>query len=163
MNTGGKMDINIKNIMCPTDFSECAEHALAYAQLLSEICDARLQLLAVFEPFTYSQGSELFESQYDMANAAMEIEAAFKKQLNDRVTSLKSKVDKVSGNFAVGRPFMEIIKVAREEKADLIIMGTHGRTGLEHVLMGSVAEKVVRRAPCPVLTVKHPDQEFKMP
>ena len=160
---GGKMEIKIKSILCPTDFSECAEHALAYARLLSEICHARLQLLAVFEPFTYSQGSELFESQYDMANAAMEIEAAFKKQLNDRVTSLKSKVDTISGNVVVGIPFMEIIHAAKELNSDMIIMGTHGRTGLQHVLMGSVAEKVVRRAPCPVLTVKHPDHEFKMP
>ena len=157
------MEIKIKSILCPTDFSECAEHALAYAEFLSETCQARLQLLTVFEPFTYSQGSELFESQYDMASAAMEIEAAFEKQLNDRVSSLESNGKAVSGHFAVGLPFMEIIQAAKKEKADLIIMGTHGRTGLEHVLMGSVAEKVVRRAPCPVLTVKHPDQEFKMP
>ena len=93
----------------------------------------------------------------------MEIEAAFKKQLNDRVTSLKSKVDTISGNVVVGIPFMEIIHAAKELNSDMIIMGTHGRTGLQHVLMGSVAEKVVRRAPCPVLTVKHPDHEFKMP
>ena len=157
------MEIKITSILCPTDFSECAEHALNYAELLSEICQARLQLLTVFEPFTYSQGSELFESQYDMASAAMEIEAAFKKQLNERVGSLESKGKDVSGHFAVGLPFLEIIQAAKKENADLIIMGTHGRTGLEHVLMGSVAEKVVRRAPCPVLTVKHPDHEFKMP
>jgi nucleotide-binding universal stress UspA family protein len=157
------MEIQINSILCPTDFSECAEHALNYAELLSEICQARLQLLTVFEPFTYSQGSELFESQYDMASAAMEIEAAFKKQLNDRVSSLESNGRNVSAHFAVGLPFIEIIQAAKRENADLMIMGTHGRTGLEHVLMGSVAEKVVRRAPCPVLTVKHPDHKFKMP
>ena len=98
-----------------------------------------------------------------MAGAAMEIESAFKKQLDDRVATLKVKSNNVSGIFAAGLPFMEIIKAAKEQKADMIVMGTHGRTGLEHVLMGSVAEKVVRRAPCPVLTVKHPDHEFKMP
>ena len=157
------MDIQINSILCPTDFSECAEHALTYAQFLAEICHARLHLLTVFEPFTYSQGPELFESQYDIASAAMEIEASLQTQLNDRVTSLELKVNNVSGNFAVGLPFLEIIQAAKEEKVDLIIMGTHGRTGLEHVLVGSVAEKVVRKAPCPVLTVKHPDYEFKMP
>ncbi len=157
------MKIDIKKILCPTDFSECAEHALGYAQLLSGFSGAKLLLLAAFEPFTYSQGSEFFESQYDMAGAAMEFESAFKKQLDDRVAAMKLTNHKVSGIFAVGLPFMEIIKAAREQKADMIVMGTHGRTGLEHVLMGSVAEKVVRKAPCPVLTVKHPDHEFKMP
>lgn len=157
------MKVKINRILCPTDFSACAEHALAYAQLLSEFSGAKLQLLAVFEPFTYSQGSELFGAQYDMAGAAMEIEAAFKRKLDDRVTSLKATNENVSGIFAVGLPFMEIIQAAKEQKADMIVMGTHGRTGLEHVLMGSVAEKVVRRAPCPVLTVKHPDHVFKMP
>ncbi len=62
-----------------------------------------------------------------------------------------------------GKAFLEIITVAKEHAVDLIVMGTHGRTGLAHVLMGSTAEKVVRMAPCPVLTVKHPEHEFVMP
>jgi len=62
-----------------------------------------------------------------------------------------------------GKPFVEIITTAREMKASLIIMGTHGLTGIAHALLGSTAEKVVRKAPCPVLTVKRPDHEFKSP
>ncbi len=62
-----------------------------------------------------------------------------------------------------GRPFLELIRYARREQMDLIVMGTHGRAGLSHVLMGSVAEKVVRKSPCPVLTIRHPDQRFQMP
>lgn len=62
-----------------------------------------------------------------------------------------------------GKAFLEIINVARDENVDLIVMGTHGRTGLSHMLIGSTAEKVVRMAPCPVLTVKHPEHEFVMP
>ena len=62
-----------------------------------------------------------------------------------------------------GQPFVEIVTVARDEDADLIVMGTHGRTGLAHMLIGSTAEKVVRMAPCPVLTVKHPEHEFVLP
>ena len=62
-----------------------------------------------------------------------------------------------------GKAFLEIITTARDETVDLIVMGTHGRTGLSHVLIGSTAEKVVRMAPCPVLTVKHPEHEFVMP
>ena len=63
----------------------------------------------------------------------------------------------------VGTPFVEIIRYAREHEIDLIVMGTHGRGLIAHVLMGSVAEKVVRKAPCPVLTVRHPEHEFVMP
>ncbi len=63
----------------------------------------------------------------------------------------------------MGRPFIEIIRYAREKKIDLIVLGTHGRSGLKHVLLGSVAERVVRKAPCPVLTIRHPEHEFVMP
>ena len=65
--------------------------------------------------------------------------------------------------LVTGSPFLQVVRMARKEGVDLIVMGTHGRTGLAHVLMGSVAEKVVRKAPCPVLTVKHPEHEFVMP
>ena len=63
----------------------------------------------------------------------------------------------------VGSPFLEILHTAQDQNADLIVLGTHGRTGLAHVLMGSVAERVVQKAPCPVLTVRHPDRKFKHP
>ena len=64
---------------------------------------------------------------------------------------------------ATGKPFLEIIRIAKRENMDLIVMGTHGRTGLPHMLIGSTAEKVVRMAPCPVLTVQQPKHEFVMP
>jgi nucleotide-binding universal stress UspA family protein len=63
----------------------------------------------------------------------------------------------------VGAPFLEIIHAARTEAVDLIVLGTHGRTGLAHVLLGSVAERVVQKAGCAVLTVRHPDRRFKHP
>lgn len=69
----------------------------------------------------------------------------------------------VAPEIAEGKPFVEIIKAARNYDVDLIVMGTHGRTGLKSMLIGSVAEKVVRKAPCPVLTAKHPDYEFELP
>jgi nucleotide-binding universal stress UspA family protein len=62
-----------------------------------------------------------------------------------------------------GVPFAEIIKASKEYDIDLIVLGTHGRTGLSHAIMGSVAEKVVRKSPCPVLTVRHPEHDFVMP
>ena len=69
----------------------------------------------------------------------------------------------VATQHGIGVPFQEIVRQAEEHHADLIIMGTHGRTGLRHALLGSVAEKVVRKAPCPVLTVRHPEHEFVHP
>jgi nucleotide-binding universal stress UspA family protein len=69
----------------------------------------------------------------------------------------------IHAEVAEGLPFDEIVRLARDRNVDLIVMGTHGHTGLAHVLMGSVAEKVVRRAPCPVLTVRHPEHEFVHP
>ena len=62
-----------------------------------------------------------------------------------------------------GHPFVEILSDAKQHDIDLIVMGTHGRGAIKHMLLGSVAEKVVRKAPCPVLTVRHPDHEFVMP
>ena len=71
--------------------------------------------------------------------------------------------DTVIHKTVVGRPFLEIIRYAKDNQIDLIVLGTHGRGVLSHVLIGSVAEKVVRKAPCPVLTVRHPEHEFVMP
>ncbi len=65
--------------------------------------------------------------------------------------------------FQEGEPFVEIIHRAKKDSVDLIVMGTHGRTGLDHVLFGSTAEKVVRKSPCPVLTVRLPGRRFSMP
>ena len=79
------------------------------------------------------------------------------------VDECKKTCIRVTGCVVLGTPFVKIITVAREEDVDLIVMGTHGLTGLTHIPIGSVAEKVVRKAPCPVLTVKHPEHEFVMP
>jgi len=69
---------------------------------------------------------------------------------------------KYEGMIVHGTPFLEILRTAKEKNAELIVVGTHGRTGLDHVLFGSTAEKVVRRAPCPVLSVRLPGKEFKI-
>jgi nucleotide-binding universal stress UspA family protein len=82
----------------------------------------------------------------------------------DQVTArLRETGVKARSLLRVGAPFLEILNAAQSEGADLIVMATHGRSGLVHVLMGSVAERFVRKAGCPVLTVRHPDRKFKHP
>ena len=99
----------------------------------------------------------------DEVSLTMKMEAAFQKQLEDKVAALKNEYHFISGKLVTGTTFLEIIQAARDEGVDMIVMGTHGRTGLAHVLIGSVAERVVREAPCPVLTVKNPKHEFVKP
>ena len=157
------MNIDLKKILCPTDFSENSEHAMKYALTLATLSQAELQLFHVVEPLTYPQSAELFEPVLDEVELTMKMGAAYQKQLEDQVDALKDEYLKIRGKLANGNTFLEIIRAARDEGVDMIVMGTHGRTGLAHVLIGSVAERVVREAPCPVLTVKHPEHEFVKP
>lgn len=94
--------------------------------------------------------------------------------IDELVDACRERLDRAVGEIATdglqvqplvlnGVPFVEIVRCARDREADLIVLGTHGRSGLAHLLIGSVAERVVRKAPCPVLTVKHPEHEFVMP
>ena len=157
------MSTRIKKILCPTDFSENSEHALKYALALATLSQADLQLFHVVEPITYPQSTEFFEPVLDEVELMMKMETAFQQQLEDQVTTLKAKYPKIKGKLVTGNTFLEIIQAARDDDVDMIVMGTHGRTGLAHVLIGSVAERVVREAPCPVLTVKNPEHEFVKP
>ena len=156
------MSIVLKKILCPTDFSENSEHAMKYALALATLSQAQLELFHVVEPIAYPQSTELFEPVLDEVELTMKMEAAYQKQLEDQVAALKAEYPKIAGKLVTGNTFLEIIQAARDE-VDMIVMGTHGRTGLAHVLIGSVAERIVREAPCPVLTVKHPKHEFVKP
>ena len=91
-----------------------------------------------------------------------DITAASQRRLDEIAAKTREQVASVETKIATGSPFVEIITFAKDQNVDLIVVGTHGRTGLAHVMIGSVAEKVVRKAPCPVLTVKHPEHEFVM-
>jgi nucleotide-binding universal stress UspA family protein len=142
-----------QRFLVPTDFSEYANQALDYAINLAEKLDARLTLLHVIQPVPMA-GVDMgvtLPSTY-LQDLEAEIMQSMESQLA-RVTAAG-----LEGEIVVvhGVPFHEILETAKTQKVDLIVMGTHGRTGLQHILLGSVAEKVVRLAPCPVLVARQP-------
>jgi nucleotide-binding universal stress UspA family protein len=152
-------------ILAPTDFSEDSQLALTYAVTLAQKFSSEIVVVHVDQPLAPVMVSELNPGLdvSTMNRIAEEGRMLALKELDAATARLRESGLKVRGLMRVGAPFLEIINAAQSEAADLIVMGTHGRTGLAHVLIGSVAERVVNKAPCPVLTVRHPDRKFKHP
>lgn len=154
-------DIRMDRILCPVDFSPSSDYALQYALDLARMFGAQLTLLHVVEmPFLPSYA---MAGVPDLSLPLEQIEEGARKGLARLAEQCGKKHDKVTTELRTGTAFMEIISYAREIKADLVVVGTHGRTGLSHLIIGSVAERVVRKAPCPVLSIRHPEHIFKMP
>ncbi len=158
----------IKRVLVPTDFSENARSALELALQLARTFRAKIVLLHVFEmPAAAAQNVYHLLSK-DLEESRLEIYRLLKSACEEALADL---VRQFSGTEAPirpllierGVPFEDVILTARELAVDLIVMGTHGRTAIPHLLIGSVAEKVVRHAPCPVLTVRQRDCDFEMP
>lgn len=149
-----------RRILLSTDFSETAACATEMAIMMAKTFNATLDVLHVME----SEIPMISDGMvYLPPNYFEELEKQAAEKLEDVIP--REDRDKMAVTLALrsGSPFVEIIRYAREQKMDLIVMGTHGRGAVAHVLMGNVAEKVVRKANCPVLTVKHPQHEFVMP
>lgn len=140
--------MNIDKILFPTDFSHCGDAALHFATSLARDSGAKLLIVHVEEPPVAYGGGEMY---YGMPEPATE---DLKKMLED----IKPTDPEVpyEHHLITGDPSTAVARLAESEGVDLIVMGTHGRTGFSRLLMGSVAEAVVRRAPCPVLTYKEP-------
>lgn len=155
--------IALKNILVATDFGDCSITALAYGRALARQFGARLHVLHVIEPFSMdSVAFGTFAAPVGAVEA--QLEAAARKTLNDIVTDDDRRdLNAVVSLRAVDTPAHAIVEYSRDEAIDLIVVGTHGRKGVSHALMGSVAEKVARLAPCAVLTVRHPQHEFLQP
>jgi nucleotide-binding universal stress UspA family protein len=155
--------ITLKHILVPTDFSEPSEVAVRYAKALAETFGSALHVLHVLdESYLVWAANEGFASPVGL-DVRGEAEKAARERLQRVLTDAEWEKYPARSVLRVGNPFLEIIRYAREADVDLIVMGTHGRGLLAHVLLGSVAERVVRKAPCPVLTVRHPEHEFVMP
>ena len=153
-------------ILSATDFSEDSDLAISFAEELARRFTAEIILLHVDQPLPPVMVSPDMGPVMDvgaMTRIAEDQRMLAQKELDKIVNRLRDGGLKARSVLKVGSPFLEVIHTAQGEGADLIVLGTHGRTGLAHVLMGSVAERVVQKAPCPVLTIRHPDRKFKHP
>jgi len=159
---GGAAVLTIQRILVPTDFSEASEEALKYAKEFARAFSAELHLMHVLEDLAaHAWTTEVYVAALPGVHDEME------RQAKDRLEAMLSPDERQALRaqliLRVGSPFVEVVRYARDEKMDLIVMGTHGRGAIAHMLLGSVAERVVRKAHCPVLTVRHAQHEFVMP
>lgn len=156
--------ITLERILFPTDFSECGRAAEKYAQALSERFGAELHILHVLADVAMMMpepGSALSLPTNYLVDMKREAEQALDKVLPDKSSGAR----RIVRAMRMGNAFVEIVTYAivtyaNEHNIDLIVVGTHGRGGLAHMLLGSVAEKVVRKAHCPVLTVRPQGHQF---
>jgi nucleotide-binding universal stress UspA family protein len=153
--------IALKRILVATDFSEASQNALRYARAFADQFGAAIDVLHVLDdPFVYAPP---LDTVVPPPSFYEELQNAARERLGQVVSEAERARYKARVVLKMGRPFAEILAYAQEQAVDLIVMGTHGRGPVAHALLGSVTERVVRRAPCPVLTVRHPEHEFVPP
>ena len=155
--------LNLKTVLVPTDFSENSKKALIYAVRLAQRNDSSLILFHAFElPEFVRQRPPDFSGGFNEEEMKLFDDA--RRRCEERPVTLSRDLQgcnvKIETAHRLGTPYEEIIKVARERGVDLIIIATHGYTGLEHFLLGSTTERVVRVSPCPVLVVRQEEQDF---
>jgi len=149
-----------KKILCPVDFSEFTADIVLCALNIAKKYNAELHLMHVIPNLNYFTPYESFLTPENLVTIERNMEVEVEKDFDKILKKVDYPVTKV---VKTGAAFVEIINYVKSESTDLIVMGTHGRSGIEHILIGSVAEKVVRKSPCPVLTIRPKNKEFKMP
>ncbi|QQS37835.1 MAG: universal stress protein [Ignavibacteriales bacterium] len=152
------MALNYKKILVPIDFSDYSKSSLRYAVNFAKQFNAGIILVYVVEPIIYPPDFSM--GQIAIPTTGLEMDKRAVEEL-EKLAETEIPKDLVKKTLVkTGKPFYEIIDTAKEEDVDLIIISTHGHTGVEHILFGSTAEKVVRKAPCPVLTLREPIKGF---
>jgi nucleotide-binding universal stress UspA family protein len=153
--------VAIKNILVATDFGACSKHALDYGRDLARTFGATLHVIHVVDD-VFGRHLSMAGSFVDPSRLQRELEAAARKQLDERLAG-GGHVTTVAVMRTSSTPAAEIVAYAKDAAIDLVVVGTHGRGGFAHMLLGSVAERVARTAPCPVLTVSAPEEEREEP
>jgi nucleotide-binding universal stress UspA family protein len=155
--------IVIKKILVATDFGPASETALSYGRALAELFGAALHVLHVTEN-AYATAASGYEYASVPPQIQEEIERAARKQTEALLTEEDRRtLHATAVTVTHNTPAAAIVEYARTNTVDLIVLGTYGRGAFAHLFMGSVAERVVRMAPCPALTVRHPEHEFVLP
>ena len=153
--------IALKSILVATDFGEASDVALAYGRELARTFNATLHVLNVADDVYVRLGGDAYASA--LPDLQKDIEAGARRQLDALLVDNDATPEIRKAVVTSSAPAASIVQYARDLAIDLIIVGTHGRGAMAHLLMGSVAERVVRTAPCPVLTVRHPEHDFVLP
>jgi nucleotide-binding universal stress UspA family protein len=157
------MSFSFRRILLPTDFSELAACALPYARGLADAFDSQFHCLHVVDD-VYQYWSAAGPEGIPVGPPPEEFVALGERRMKDFAAEHLQGLDPAATTAVrVGRPFAQIISYARENKIDLIVMGTHGRGAIAHMLLGSTTEKVVRKAGCAVLTARQGEHDFVMP
>lgn len=151
--------VKLKTVLVPVDFSKFSYKAVRYAAHMAEQFGARVKLVHVVEPKLYPL--DFFVVPPEMEDANIRLTRAARDRLQAIASELQGKYGVPADPVLLhGDPLTEITRYANSANADLIIIATHGYTGLKHVYLGSVAEKIVRHAPCPVLVVREREKDF---
>jgi universal stress protein A len=157
--------LELKNVLVATDFSEVADEALRYGRTLARQFGATLHVLHVAQSLMATAvGGETYVNSAQLADVQKQIDEAARKQIAELIIDNDPDAPAVTAVVQTSdRPAETIVRYAVEHQIDLIVTGTQGRGFLSRLMVGSVAERVVRLAPCPVLTVHHPEREFVKP
>jgi nucleotide-binding universal stress UspA family protein len=151
--------MKIEQILFPTDFSEGSYHAMPYAVDFSKHYNAKLHIIHIVHDFTKATYSHMPHISSD--KIFDEITEWARNEIDKCCIEQIRGLPKVEKLVLKGIPYEEIVKFADNKKIDIIVMGTYGRVGLDKLIFGSTAERVVRKAPCPVLTVRQPEHQKK--
>lgn len=149
---------SLKRILVPIDFSEHSKNALKYAVPFAKQFGAEIILVYVVEPTVYP--ADFSFGQFGYPDVEDEFRSRGEEELKNLIQKEIKKEVKAQKQVRTGKASVEILKVAQEKEIDLIIIATHGHSGVEHMLFGSTAEKVVRKAPCPVLSLRPEERDF---
>lgn len=152
-----------KNILFCTDFSENSHYAFTYALHLAKTYKSNLIILHVTPEPVHPEQLSIYLTPEKLEALKVSQKKDLEEQLQTHYLNQMERFKDYKVVIKVGEAFFEIIQIAKKKGADLIVMGTHGRTGLDHILFGSTAEKVVRKSPIPVLTIRLPGKKFTMP
>lgn len=154
------MPLKAERILWPTDFSKLSLHGGRYARCFRKLFDAELHMIHVLQLPMPTELSLSIPAEFPIASSELEMIAAAKASL-ERVIAEHFEADpSIKHDVFFGNAWSGICEYATQHKIDMIVVSTHGRTGLQHVLIGSTAERIVQHAPCPVFVVKNPANDF---